>query len=176
MRTMERRRDLAALVKWIYIHPYLLRSMSEEAQDALEQSGDLIAILIAQLPKLEHCSLQVSAFPVESVRASSLHAAGVSCLALRSVDISLHATARLTQYSLFSLDLRARPIIELSARLETLDLHMCGGTWHHPPFPPCRTPRPFVSRTADSARRALNGSFLLAAGYAPLFTRLVILP
>lgn len=161
MRIVERRRDLAALEKWIYNHPYLLRSLSEETRDALEQSGDLVAILIAQLPKLENCSLQVSAFSVESVRASSPRAAGVSCLALRSIDISLHATTRLAQYSLFSLDLRARPIIELSARLETLNLHMCGGAWHRPPFlslPNLKTLRITYSRRSEEGLEWLLSS------------------
>lgn len=104
MRTVAQRRDLAALVKRVYIHPYLLESLpleeedyhgsacmppslsilpqpreyisEEEAQDTLQEiapmsgieeperfsAGDLVTFLIAVLPNLEHCSLQVGPY------------------------------------------------------------------------------------------------------------------
>jgi hypothetical protein len=150
IRTILQRRDLALLVKRIYIHPYLLKPIgNEEAQDALEQAiytlgikswqqlsgNDLVTILIAELPNLEHFSLQVDTFPSKSISSSGLRSAGVSRLPLRTIDISLHATPRQASRNLFSLDFRARAIFELATGLETLNLHMCGSIWNRTPIP-----------------------------------------
>lgn len=152
MRTVESRRDLAACVKWIFVKvPLLMSASEEEVEDALERAasgrriemrqhlsaGDLVAILLAQLPNLEHCSLQISSHPsVPIVGAPGLHAGGVSCLPLRTLNVSLHAAASVSEHGvLFSLDVQSRRIIELSTSLETLNLHMCSGTWSHRPSP-----------------------------------------
>lgn len=73
MRTVSQRPELAAPVKRVYIHSYLLNPISErEAQGALDQAayalkigpwrypstGNLVTILVAQLPNLERLSLQ----------------------------------------------------------------------------------------------------------------------
>lgn len=130
VRTIQKRRDLAVLVRWVYLHPCLLSSV----RDVLDRSpGDWLAILIAQLPNLDHCSLQVDMFPGATVHTSGLRAAGVTRLPLRTIDVSCHSTARSGQR--FSLDSHARSMIELSTGLETLNLHMCGSTWSHAPFP-----------------------------------------
>jgi hypothetical protein len=147
VRAVVQRRDLAILVKRIYIHPYLLKSISdEEARNALERAiytleiepwqqwsgGELVTILIAKLPNLEHFSLQVNGFPFDNVCPLRLRTADVSILRLRTIDISKRATPRQSQYSLFSLDCG---IFELATGLQTLNLHMCGGIWRRAPIP-----------------------------------------
>lgn len=180
VQTMKRRRDLAALVKWIFIHPDLLKPIcDEETRDARtrtvpakalsirawHQASDLAATLMAQLPNLERCSFQVVGLSVETIRMSALRAAGVTSLPLKTLDISLNSTPVSAQGCLFSLDLRARPIIELSTRLETLNLHMCGDTWRHLPFAPLpnlKTLRITRSRLSDEGlRRLLSSCFRL---------------
>lgn len=148
VQTVETRRDLAALVKWIYINPYSLESAidNDKAQkfnagkwlQHQSDTSDMVARLIVQLPNLEHLSLSVSMVATESTRASSLRAAEVSSLPIKTLDIFLHGTTIQGQNHLFSLDYRARPIIEISPGLETLNLHMCGKTWRRHPH--CRIP------------------------------------
>lgn len=143
VQTVERRRDLAALVKWIYINPYSLESAIDNDQAQKFNGGkwlqhqsdtsDMVARLIAQLPNLEHLSLSVSMIATESIRASSLRAADVSSLPIKTLDIFLHGTTIQGQHDLFSLDYRARHIIEIPPGLETLNLHMCGKTWRRHP-------------------------------------------
>lgn len=194
MRTVARRRDLAALVKRIYVHPYLLESLyeaevveangvsypippplpecisEEEARDTLRpvalalgieepqqlSADDLVTLLIAELPNLQHCSLQLSPYPDEIVRPAGLRAAGISHLPLKTVDISLHAWAN--KVDLFSLEQRARALFEVSPCLETLNLHMCSGIWHRVPFPSLpdlKTLRLTFSRLSEEALKGL---------------------
>ncbi|KAA8642531.1 uncharacterized protein ATNIH1004_011476 [Aspergillus tanneri] len=145
MRVVTQRQDLAALVKRIYIHPYLLEFIdNKEAQATLRNaahalrikpSGDLVTMLLAALPNLEHCSLQVRTFPIDSVSLSDLYAAGISRLPFKTIDISLHASSRQSCYHLLRLDMRALTIFKLSTCLETLNLHMCGGIRRRDLFP-----------------------------------------
>lgn len=177
LRTVKKRRDLATLVKWILIHPDLLEPIyNEGTRDipqrprrvyelaktrALHRVGDLIAILLAQLSKLQRCSLLFGGTPVETVRTSALQAAGVSSLPVTTVDVSGSATRRTAADYLFSLDYRARPFIELSIRLETLNLHMCGSTWSPSPvpfLPNLRTLRITHSRLTDADLKRLLSS------------------
>lgn len=166
MRTVAQRRDLAALVKRIFIHPYLLESFGEERirvisictsvsskviranprqyisereawgalQEAahalgvksLEQlsSRDLITVLIMELPNLEHCSLEIGPYEEQIVPSAGLHVAGISQLPLTTIDVSL----RSWDDSLFYLDERVGSLLDVSTRLETLNLHMCRGS------------------------------------------------
>ena len=180
MRTVAQRRDLAALVKRIYIHPYLLEYLGEEeeiqvfehlchtnmwkvirpqpreyigkdeARDALREvahalgiealqqlsADDLVTVLITELPNIEHCSLQVGPYRDEIVRSAGLYAAGISHLPLRTVDISVRASAQEAHYGgLFHLDQCASALLNVSTGLETLNLHMCRGVSHQAPFP-----------------------------------------
>jgi hypothetical protein len=186
------RRDLAALVKRIYVHPYLLKFIGdEEAREALKQAAhalrikswqqlsgdDLVTILIAELPNLEHLSLQVGALPCESVCSSGLRAAGVSRLPLRTIDISVRAAPSRASHVLFSLDFRARAIFELATGLETLNLHMCGGIWRRAPIPSLpnlKTLRITHSRLSEEDLEGLLSScvclrtFVYRATHAPV--------
>jgi len=131
MRTMAQRQDLAALVKRIYIHPYLLISISDEdAQDALKQaahaprieswqrlsSDKLVTILLANLPNLDHPIFEPGLFPFESIRSSVLHTAGLSELPSGTVNISMHASSQ-SHYSRFYQDSNVGAIFELATAL-----------------------------------------------------------
>ncbi|PLB34985.1 uncharacterized protein BDW47DRAFT_111211 [Aspergillus candidus] len=88
---------------------------------------DLITLLIAALPKLEHCSLFFGPdSDIFSVDAATLSAAGISQLPLRTINLSVLRTAE--RY--FDLDYNARALLDVSPYLETLNLHKCYGTLH----------------------------------------------
>lgn len=141
MQTVAQRRDLAALVKRVYVHSYLLESVGdEEARYALGQvanalgiklwhqwsADELVTILIAELPNLEHLSIQDGPNPLSNVRSSDLLAAGVSGLPLKTIDITLRAFPSSIVHN-FALGTGALAIFELASGLGTLNLHMCGG-------------------------------------------------
>ncbi|KFZ03282.1 hypothetical protein V502_11075 [Pseudogymnoascus sp. VKM F-4520 (FW-2644)] len=149
LRTIARRPDLAALVKRIYIHSHLLKSVDgKENQDGIEQAarvvrtekwqqlsgGELVTILIAKLPNLKHFSLQTVMNPVEGLSSSYLRALGISVLPLTTIDINLCAATNEHDY-LFNLEICAGAILELATNLKTLNLHMCGGIQHRAPIP-----------------------------------------
>ncbi|KAF4459322.1 hypothetical protein FALBO_13924 [Fusarium albosuccineum] len=154
MRTLGRRRDLASLVKVVYIHPRLLRAVTgdqplavlKEAADALGidlgeawkgripdprrmdkslrakidnnpygattqkrnwVAAELVAMLIAQLPNLEHLSIQrCPRWTSGGVIEPALSALGLSRLNIRTLDVGPSAEA----------------IVKLSPDLETLNL------------------------------------------------------
>ncbi|KAB8211949.1 hypothetical protein BDV34DRAFT_62485 [Aspergillus parasiticus] len=180
MRTVAYRRDLAALVKRIYIHPYLLEIFGEEKEvlvfdwkrhkknwkfirrhprgyigedearstlqeltqalgiERLQQlsAGDLVTVLITELPNLEQCSIQLGPYNDEIVRSSALQAADISHLPLRTIDICLRATVTEAHCKgLFNLRWCAEPLLSVSTNLETLNLHMCNGISPKAPFP-----------------------------------------
>lgn len=101
-------------VKRIYVHPSLVdvyfqtplgRRVEKEARDVLRLAGlglrieeperlsanDLVTLLIALLPKLQHCSLHVDDESHKIVRPAGLRAAGISRLPLRTIDFSQQA-------------------------------------------------------------------------------------
>ena len=193
-RTVKIRRDLAACVKWIYIRPELLKPIfDEDTRDvperprrvyelaktrALNRVGDIVAIMLAQLSKLERCSVLFGGISAETVRDSALQAAGVSCLPVTTIDVSGSATKRTAADHMLNLDYRARPFIELSKRLETLNLHMCGSTWSPPAspapsLPNLRTLRITHSRYTDGGLKRILSSctglqtFVYKATYPP---------
>lgn len=168
MKTIARRRDLAALVKRIYIHPCLIKPFEEEevfescyypglphsvsfieyyreddtVNVLLEIGGalrldlqqlsskDLIAVLIAALPNLEHYSVQLTvARDQVVVTPKGLQTAGISCLPLNTIDACIRVAARDThsdsRFLYISDHLGA--LLDVSMRLETLNLHMCRG-------------------------------------------------
>ncbi|KAL2863816.1 uncharacterized protein BJX67DRAFT_235161 [Aspergillus lucknowensis] len=154
-----RRRDLATLVKRVYIHPYLLERFDDgpdylsghprerdyitdreagRAIRALEpvlgirhpprlKAYDLVTILLAALPHLERCSLQLGPYCDRIVRGEALSACGVTELPIRTLDISLGSDA--SRRDMFHLGPRARALFDVVPYLETLNLHMCGGIW-----------------------------------------------
>lgn len=139
MRTVAQRPELAALVKRVYIHSYLLAPISEkETRNAVRQAAyalgiepwhqstrDLVPILVAQLPNLERLSFQRGPGILKSVRLLNLQAAHIP-RRLKTVDISKYSASK---DNLFILDFSAFAIMELAASLETLNLHMCCGVW-----------------------------------------------
>ncbi|PLB46034.1 hypothetical protein P170DRAFT_467201 [Aspergillus steynii IBT 23096] len=178
MRTVAQRRDLAALVKRIFVHPYLLACFDErqttiecacsmfymcgnctsnffihepkprqyigedEARAALQElarisgledlvslsAANLLTVLIAQLPNLEHCSLQVVPYPDEIVRSAGLHATRTTRLPIKTLDLSLRASATDGWHSeRFDIGRCTRALLDASPCLETLNLHMCRG-------------------------------------------------
>jgi hypothetical protein len=172
MRTVAYRRDLAALVRRIYIHPYLLdysgekkivdkpcgnappwpvarrgprRFISEnEAQAALREvadalkieellqlsARDLVTVLLLELPNLEHCSFQVGLYLGEIVTPAGLRAAQISHLPLKIMDVSLRASEEEAFHgSLFHIDQRVGALLDVTPCLETLNLHMCYGSF-----------------------------------------------
>ncbi|OBT66713.1 hypothetical protein VE03_03988 [Pseudogymnoascus sp. 23342-1-I1] len=151
LRTIARRPDLAMLVKRIYIHSYLLKSVNcKENQDGIKQAaravgiekwqqlsgGELVTILIAKLPNLKHFSLQTVMNPVEGLSSSYLQALGISVLPLTTIDINLYASANEPRHDcLFNLEICAGAILKLATNLKTLNLHICGGIQHRAPIP-----------------------------------------
>ncbi|KAJ0424966.1 hypothetical protein BJY00DRAFT_298899 [Aspergillus carlsbadensis] len=150
MLTVARRRDLAALVKRIYIHPHLfahvppleppsrityeiaqgvLREIAEAFRvEGLEQftPSDLIAVLIMQLPNLQHCGFQLQPEVWEIVPPDALRLAGIETLPLKTLDVSLYDGRygiELT-FGQFTLLHRVSSLLSVSTLLETLNLHM----------------------------------------------------
>ncbi|KAL4993068.1 hypothetical protein BDV10DRAFT_190320 [Aspergillus recurvatus] len=113
--------------------------LEEEARGALREvavalrikkperlsAKDLITLLIAALPKLEHCSLFFgpNSYMI-AVHSATLSAAGISQLPLRTINLSVLRTAE----TRFDLGCNARALLEVSPCLETLNLHKCYGT------------------------------------------------
>ncbi|KAJ5551576.1 hypothetical protein N7535_000479 [Penicillium sp. DV-2018c] len=126
--------------------PALRKSIQdEEAHDTLHEVGvalgirmtgqlsakDLIILLIAALPNLEHCSLFVGPDSImSSVQPWPLLKAGISQLPLQVLNISV-----LDSSQDFELDYIAQSLLELSPRLESLNLHRCDGTGQYVPLP-----------------------------------------
>ncbi|KAL4756297.1 uncharacterized protein BDW70DRAFT_154311 [Aspergillus foveolatus] len=101
--------------------------LEEEARDTLREIApkDLITLLIAALPKLEHCSLFFGPNPyMITVQPATLSAAGISQLPLRTVNLPVLSTAEIR----FELNCNARALLELSPCVETLNVHKCYGT------------------------------------------------
>lgn len=147
VRTAAARPDLAALVKHVYVHVYLLRPVSEEETQAAlgkAMTADdylacfqgmqnlayiagvkLLGLMLALLPNLERLSLQTEG-PSASVPAGALSACASSS---KSGPL-----ARLTRLDIcdralpLGFDYHASGILEAAAgRLATLNLHMTGG-------------------------------------------------
>ncbi|KAL3457897.1 hypothetical protein BJX64DRAFT_280230 [Aspergillus heterothallicus] len=93
-----------------------LRKLSED---------DLIAILISELPTLQHCILQVGVDDDEIAPGAGLRAAAVSRLLIKTFDLELCATASEARRSFghASIVHRAFSLLSLSVGLETLNLH-----------------------------------------------------
>ncbi|KAL4736246.1 hypothetical protein BDV11DRAFT_194293 [Aspergillus similis] len=56
-------------------------------------ASDLVTLLIAALPNLQHCSLDIGTWPLEVACSADLSAAEISQLPLKTIDLSLHAPA-----------------------------------------------------------------------------------
>ncbi|PLB53888.1 hypothetical protein P170DRAFT_346594 [Aspergillus steynii IBT 23096] len=142
--TLSRRRDIAAKVKKVYIHPRLLKFAAEDdAQDMLSEAAralqikdqlelstqDMLALVIALLPSLQHLSLQVNESLENPVRWSALHATGNSCLQLKTVDVGMHSSG-----SGFFNDREfcASGLLSSCAHLETLNIHLRNSDWFKP--------------------------------------------
>jgi hypothetical protein len=113
--------------------------LEEEARDTLREvaialrikkpeqlsAKDLITLLIAALPKLEHCSLFFgpSSYMI-TVHPETLSAAGILQLPLQTINLSVLHTAEIR----FDFDCNARALLELSPCVEMLNLHKCYGT------------------------------------------------
>lgn len=218
MRTVAQRRDLAALVRRIYIHPFLLESFGEEriiqadciwgsvhrvgrayprqffseneaqavlrvVADALKieelqqlSARDLVTVLLLELPNLEHCSLQVGPYKEEAVPSAGIRAAGISHLPIKTIDVSLRAfDLEASRGCLFYIDQRVGALLDVSQRLETLNLHMCYGssTGLFPTLPNLKNLRLTFSRLSERNLQGLLSScrslrtFLYEATYAP---------
>ncbi|KAJ5131101.1 uncharacterized protein N7515_007140 [Penicillium bovifimosum] len=113
--------------------------LEEEAHDTLHElavalgikkpeqlsAKHLITLLIAALPKLEHCSLLVGPYRDKMCSHSGpLSAAGISRLPLRTLNVGF----LLKKHEDFELDCTVRALLEVSPCLETLNLHRCNGT------------------------------------------------
>ncbi|KAL2834014.1 hypothetical protein BJY01DRAFT_239304 [Aspergillus pseudoustus] len=194
MITIARRRDLAELVKRVYIHPYLLESFGDETEvpqrygrsqlqrdyitdkeagrairalaAAIEiekprrwRATDLVSLLLAALPGLERCSIQLGPYHDAIVRSAPLRAAGVRELPLRTLDISLRSDA--TTSDMFGLEWRAGALLTVTPHLETLNLHMCHEIWGQadpPPLPNLENIRITFSRLQERSLRELLSS------------------
>ncbi|OJJ77606.1 hypothetical protein ASPBRDRAFT_25257 [Aspergillus brasiliensis CBS 101740] len=111
----------------------------EEARDTLREvaialrlnapeqrvaAKDLVTLLIAALPKLEHCSLFLGPPSyMMSVTSAALLTAELSQLPLRTLSLSVLRT----EEKRFDLDRNVRLLFEVSPCLETLNLHKCYG-------------------------------------------------
>ncbi|KAL2836455.1 hypothetical protein BJY01DRAFT_258645 [Aspergillus pseudoustus] len=151
MRTVARRRDLAAQVTRIFIHPEIWESHRSKTVVERWQSeqnpvwrsrcpfswsevrlseDDLIAVLILELPNLQYCSLQVGVDTDEIAPGASFRAALISRLPIKTVDLNLCATSCEVRksYGKFSIIQRAFSLLNLSMGLETLNLHQYYGS------------------------------------------------
>ncbi|KFZ08095.1 hypothetical protein V502_09558 [Pseudogymnoascus sp. VKM F-4520 (FW-2644)] len=148
LRTIAQRPDLAALVKRIYIHSHLVKSIGgKESQDGVEQairvlgienmshqlSGELVTILISKLPNLKHFSLQTAINPIQDLTSQYLRVERIFVLPLTTIDINAFAATNTD--GLFNLEICAGAILKRSKNLETLNLHMCGGIQKYAPIP-----------------------------------------
>ncbi|RDW78970.1 class I SAM-dependent methyltransferase [Aspergillus mulundensis] len=196
MRTVAQRQDLAAAVKRIFVHPSLLEPFQsaeltrshlacENPEEVVSEvgtmlgikephqlsGGDLLALLIAELPGLEHFSLRAKYYDAEIARPAALSATGISHLSLKTIDISLD-----TLYypgRTLSLQQHVRALVELSPSLETLNVHVCKETWQQSsiPFLPnlkniCFTFSRLGEKDLESMLSSCNGltSFFYQAG------------
>ncbi|KAL4951703.1 hypothetical protein BDW69DRAFT_186112 [Aspergillus filifer] len=144
----------------------------EDMNDAIQEAGkalgmktktrnrlspsDMFTLLIAEVPYLQHCSINIGTWPLEVVRATLLSAAGISRLSLRTIDLSLDAFAR--RINLLSLEQRVRALLKASPDVETLNIHMCSETWLRSPFPDLKSLknlRVTFSRLSAEALKAL---------------------
>ncbi|KAF7556947.1 hypothetical protein G7Z17_g1079 [Cylindrodendrum hubeiense] len=109
---------------------------------------ELVAMLIAQLPNLEHLSIQhnftwtneqleIGPFPP-----TALAALNVSRLSLKSLDVDILAT----------------PIVELATGLETLNLHLCAFPSPMPPMPNLKVLRVIRVTLDENNLKKLLGS------------------
>lgn len=151
LQTITERPDLAALVKRIYIHSYLLKSVgNKENQEGIEQAAraagveewqqlwasDLVIILISKLPNLKHFSFQTGSSPLMGLFHSHLCDGSISVFPLTTIDINTYAATNLSGYNrLFNLESCTGGILNLSKNLETLNLQMCGGIQDRAPIP-----------------------------------------
>lgn len=172
MRTVSQRPELAALVKSVYIHPYLLKPVGEEeTRDALEQAahalnidpwqhqlvGDLVTVLIAQLPNLEWLGLQRGPGPLRSIRLSDLMGDDIPRLPIKTINITKQSSSG---NNLFIMDPNALSILEMAEDLETLNLHMCRGVCEGimPFLPKLKTLRLTYSRLGHKDLKRLLSS------------------
>jgi hypothetical protein len=148
VRTITARRDLAGLVKRVYVHVYLLRPVTEEEAQATlrEASGAaansylacfqgmrnsvniaglrLVGVMLALLPNLERLSLQTEG-PSAYIPAGALPALANLSKAgplakLETLDICDRALPT-------SFDYHADGILEVASSLATLNIHYSGG-------------------------------------------------
>lgn len=149
LRTIAQRPDLAALVKRIYIHSHLVKSIDgKENQDGIEQAiralgidkewrqlggGELVTILISKLPNLKHFSLQTAIRSLQDLTSQYLRVEQISVLPLTTIDINAFSPTNTD--GLFDLEICAGGILKRSKNLETLNLHMCGGIQKYAPIP-----------------------------------------
>lgn len=172
LRTVKERRDLAALVKWVFIPPNLLQPIfDDETADvpprprrayelartrALRRIDNSVDILLSQLPNLERYSVRRNLL-LSATRSSPVPgAAGVSRLPIKTIDVSLNGGAD----ARYCLDIGRDHIINISRHLTTINIHMCGGIRADPrfnPLPSLMTLRITHSRlTADDLQQLLS--------------------
>lgn len=102
-------------------------------------SAELVSMLIAQLPNLEHLSFRVLPWGSgDCAPPSALEVLGISNLPIKTMDISLN-TSDIDMG--FNLQIRALGLLYWSQQLTTLNLHKCGGTFSRVPILslPCLT-------------------------------------
>ncbi|KAL7912445.1 hypothetical protein GGI35DRAFT_491048 [Trichoderma velutinum] len=90
-------------------------------------AAELVSMMVAQLPNLEHLSLRVLPYsPGDCAPPSALEVLGISSLPLKTVDISLDDG---DIDSGFNLETRLRGLLRWSQQLTTINLHKCSATF-----------------------------------------------
>ncbi|KAJ5369261.1 uncharacterized protein N7496_009021 [Penicillium cataractarum] len=124
--------------------------------------SDLLAGLMAELPHLEHLSLQIGGAG-SMLGAKGLRAAEVSRLPLKTIDICYAASKYVVECAmLLPLDEYVSDLWEACPSLETLNLHMCTSLWNRlTPFPPL--PKLTTLRLTHSCQSKSNLEHILSA-------------
>ncbi|KAL2809092.1 hypothetical protein BJX63DRAFT_406850 [Aspergillus granulosus] len=124
-----------------------IRDALHNVADALKIDGlrklsvnDLVAVLISELPNLQHCSLQVGVDDDEVASRAGLRTAAISSLPIKTIDLSLCSTAceARKSYGKVTIIQRAFSLLSLARSLETLNLHRYNGVLSddRDPIPP----------------------------------------
>lgn len=124
LRTIARRRDLAALVRRIYVHPYLRRCIKpEEAHSALDDAGARALVNFNVAEYTAH--FQAMLVEADDVQSDALGLLGVLLALVPNLDrLSLHVTRSAGDIPVRAFQALAQAIAgqTLLSRLQTLDI------------------------------------------------------
>ncbi|RDW78969.1 uncharacterized protein DSM5745_05821 [Aspergillus mulundensis] len=177
---MAQRRDLAALVERICIHPYLLQSVGKgkkisklhllwgsnfmqclaeqesfsenEVQDAFRQLARTLKVR-----NIMECLSAADLLTALIVILPNLQHCSMQVDPLHGEIVRAAGGNSEDSVRLFDLGQRAGALLAVCPGLETLNIHTCGGVWQMPPLPNLKTlSLTFSQLTAESLERLLS--------------------